>query len=50
MCNVVSSTEIAILFDTQITVQCLYYHLAELWIAEKKINGDARLSLFPQLL
>jgi len=36
MFNIVSSTEIAILCDTQITVQCLYYHLAKLWIAEKK--------------
>ena len=50
MFNVASSTEIAIAFDIQITVQCLYYHLAKLWIAAKKINGDARLSLFPQLL
>lgn len=50
MFNIISSTERAILLDIQITVQCLYYHLVELWIAEKQINGGARLSLFPQLL
>jgi len=38
MFNIISSTEITILFDIQITVQCLYYHLAELWIAKKKKN------------